>query len=357
MIFRLLSGVGAFAHLGDAVLSPFLTFKKLQNHLVARGARVAGALVIGVVFAILGAGSVANGNEGAANPTPTTYTIAELADNHDLGGKVYATVTATLADEYVRVTKDGSYDHSEFIIGDPTTNQCLVVVSRLTEPQMSARLSADGTVTLTGMLRTDSSEIQEAIDTLGTDASSFHIDTNVLLREGDTPANPTQMYALAVALFAIALLLLVGWAIGYLVFRPAKARQGFSTSGMTEAIPVHVTGLVPQFTNGIRTREKGGELRLATFMADASQAHEAPVDIVFKTRAGNRGLRLMPGLTSARLGKAYPLKGSRPAIRLHFGRYKLILSFDTEQARDMAFDQLRISSRLMPSADGTTLGA
>lgn len=355
VLFRLLSGLGAIAHIGDVFVALFTTLKKPNANLRAGGARIAGALVIAVILAVLAGGAIINGNEGAANPNPTTYTVSELADNHDLGGKVYATITATLADDYVRVTKNGNYDHSEYIIGDQSTGKCMIVVSKLSDLDMDIRVRTDGTVTLTGMLRTDQGEIQDAIDTMGTHAIGYDLNPTVLLREGETPASPTVMYSLAGVLGVLTAILLIGWAIGYLVFRPSKGRQGLLTSGMAGPVPVHVTGLIPGYANGIRAREKNAELELPVFMGDPALAPVPPVDLLYKTRSGNQGLRLMPGTTSATLGTAYPLRGPRPAIRIRFNKYKLILSFDSEQARDQAFDQLKLSGPMTPGTDGATL--
>jgi hypothetical protein len=357
MLFRLLSGIGAIAHLGDAIIAPFVAFKKPGDRLVAAGARLAGALAIAVVLLVGACVALVAGDEGAANTQPTTYTVSQLASTPDLNGRVYATVTAALAQDYVRVTKDGTYAYSEYIVGDTNSGKCLIVESKHPETEMDALVAEDGTVTLTGMLRTDTKEIKEALDTLGTTGSAYDVNKAVLLKEGDTPANPTLMYAITGTLTAVAAVLLIGWGIGYLVFRPTKPRTSLMSTGMAEPIPVHVTGLIPSYMNGVRAREMQAELRLAQLLGEIPAGEEPPVDLVYRTRQGNRGLRLMPGTAKAAMGKAYPLKGSRPAIRLKFDKYKLILSFDNELARDQAFDQIKLSGHLNPTTDGAVLSA
>ena len=357
MPYRLLALFGAFAHLGDAILTPFTTFKKPRDKLVAAGARVSGALVLAALLAIGGSVAFVTGNEGSTNKTTTVYSIDQLSRNPDLGGKIYATVSATMDQDYVAVYNDKKYDSSDYILCDPSSLNCLIVVSKKTETEMSNLVHDDGSVTLTGMLRADSGEVESARTTLGTKVDGLTINTNILLREGDTPANPTVMYSIAAVAGLLALFLFIGWAIGFMVFRPAKKRDGFSTSGMTANLPIHVTGLIPGWMNGMRTLDKKAELRLPNVDPAAPAAVAPPIDLVWATKKAETGIRLLPGTTQAVIGTAYPIGGARPAIRVRFGKYKLIFAFDTAAARDQAFDQFRISAPMATSPDGTTANA
>jgi hypothetical protein len=52
------------------------------------------------------------------------------------------------------------------------------------------------------------------------------------------------------------------------------------------------------------------------------------------------------------LGTAYPVTGARPAIKARFGRYDIVISFESEVARDAAFDQIRATGGLTYSPNG-----
>lgn len=356
MVFRLLSAIGAFAHFGDAILAPFLKGNRPAAKLRAGGARIAGSLVIAVILGFVVAGTATAGNEGANNTKPTVWTIDQLAGKPDLGGKVYATITGTIGDYYVDTYKGSDYQWTDYVVGNPDSANCIIVESKKPEAEMSKLVSASGEVTLTGMLRNDSKEVGDAIRTLGSNADGLKINDTILLKEGDTPADPTTMYSIAGVCGVITLLLLVGWAIRFLVFRPAATRAGMTTSGMAAAIPVRVTGLIPGRLNGIRAREMKAELQLPTGTDPAATAG-APVGLVWATKAGVNGFPLVPGTSGVQIGTAYPFSGEKPALRLRYDSFKLVLTFDSEQSRDMAFDQLRASSGLNPGPTGASAGA
>jgi hypothetical protein len=353
MLYRLLSVLGAFAHLGDAIVAPFVRFNKPRQTLRAAGARLSGALVIAIVLAIAAIAAVGVGNEGSANTSPTTYSIDQLSGSPDLGGKIYVTMSGVLDGDYVDTYVSDKYDSSDYLLCDESSLNCIVVVSKLPESDMARIASTDGSVTLTGMLRSDSKEVADALRTLGTKVSTLKVYSGILLRQGDTPANPTLMYGIAAIAGVLGLALLIGWAIGFLVFRPAKSRQGFSTSGMADTIPVKVTGIIPSFVNGIRAREKRAELRVPIADPGATPTGTQELDLVWTGRKGAlSGLRLDPATISATIGHAYPFKGAKPALQIKVAKYKLILTFDSEQARDQAFDQFRTSAGLTMSPEG-----
>jgi hypothetical protein len=343
MVFRFLSGIGAVAHLADLLLSG-ATFPKPGPDLKARGARIAGALVVAVILAgcALFAGGV--GVEGANNREPTVYTVDQLSGNPDLHGKVYATITATIGADYVDTYKNDSYQYSDYVIGNPDTGNCIIVESKKPEADMEKLIAADGSVTLTGMLRSDSKEVEDALRTLGTKADGLTISKAVLLKEGETPANAEAMFVLTGILAAIAALLFVGWAIRYLVFRPSAAATSPFAAPMTGPIKVHATGLIPGYAHGIRAREMNAVLQVPESPEGAAMSGPGPVDLVWQRKLTVNGVRLTPGTTGVEAGKAYPFRSVRPAIRLKFLRYRLVLSFDSEQDRDAALAQLRASA-------------
>jgi hypothetical protein len=95
------------------------------------------------------------------------------------------------------------------------------------------------------------------------------------------------------------------------------------------------------------------ELQVPAPNLEAAQG-AAPVDLVWQTKRGPTGVRLPSGTSQVVMGFAYPVRGKRPSIRVKFDKYRLIFTFDNEQARDQAFDQLRVSSGLVAAADGAS---
>jgi hypothetical protein len=345
MVFRLLSGIGAIAHVGDFLLSG-VKFADPGPHLVARGARIAGALVVAAILAGCAALSGAAGLEGDVNRRPTVYTVDQLfgvssAVAPDLHGKTYATITATISQHYVDTYQYDTYKYSDYLIGNPATGNYIVVESKKSEAEMAKQIHGDGTVTLTGMIQADRSEVASAIHTLGTKAADLNVSLVILLKEGETPPNPESMFIQAGLLAAVAALLFVGWAIGYLVFRPgaiASAPFGASVGG---PIKVHVTGLIPGVAHGIRTREKKAFIQMP--LADGPQLGPNWVDLTWHEGSGWTSLRLAPGISRVDAGMAYPLTGRRPSVRVRFLGYALILSFDTEESRNLVYSHLRSS--------------
>lgn len=141
-------------------------------------------------------------------------------------------------------------------------------------------------------------------------------------------------------------------AVGYVVFKPAGSRNSITAEPGTGFMPVRVTGLVSGYRNGRRTRELRAELRVPPTDPVLGQP---PIEIVWKTgNTAMAGIQLVPGTTRIVMGTAYPVSGARPAMKVRFGKYDIILSFDSEQARDAAFDQLRLLAGLVPSPDGAS---
>jgi hypothetical protein len=359
MLNRLLSVAGFVAHIGDAIIGPF-RLSRPRTQLVAGTARVPGALLIGVVLGVCAVASFTGATYADANKEPTTYTIEQLTSGADRGGKDYATVTGTLYDYYVDETFNGKYQYTYYLLGDRTNDgtKWIVVRSGMSETQMEELVSADGTVTLTGMVASDSDAVDSALRTLGT-RSPDGVDPARVLREGDRPLQAGTLYTIAGLCGLIGLLLLGCWlatlSVGYVVFRPAANRHSLVSPPGSGFLPVRVTGLISGYANGRRARE----LRAQLHVPQANPAAGAqPMDLVWQTmRSGWAGVRLTPGVASEGMGTAYPVTGARPAIKARFGKFDIILSFDNELARDAAFDQFRASAGLIASPDGASASA
>jgi hypothetical protein len=354
MPLRLLSWFGWVAHFGDLVTGPFKRRAPSQK-LVAGTARVPGALVVAIILGAIATATLATAVRSDAEKTPATYSIEQLTTLRDRGGRDNATVTGTIYKYYVQETS-GSSTFTYFLLGAATGSgqtRWIVVRSNRTDLEMDGLASADGTWTLTGMLTDDSSAVAATLGTLGTDAPGL-VDPSVVLHEGETPLQAVPLFAAGGSSGFVGLLLLASWlitlAVGYVAFRPATARLS-PISGPGEGfLPVRVTGLVSGYRNGRRTRELRAELRVPP--ADTVEG-PAPLDLVWANRAGGKvGVHLVPGIATIAMGTAFPVLGERPAIRARFGAFDIVLSFESELARDAAFDQMVATAGLVTAPSG-----
>jgi hypothetical protein len=351
---RLLSLFGFVAHLGDAIISPF----RLASHsavLRAGTARIPGSVVVAVLLGGVAVASFTGATYAEANREPTTYTVGQLIRGDDRGGKDYATVTGPIYAGWVTETDRSSGDiHTFFLMGDSAGSAWIVVKTDITPAQMTLRVQAspDGAVTLTGMLRDDRSAVTSMLSTLA--EPKLAVDATLVLNDGEKPLQAGPLYTTAATCGAIGLLLLCCWlmtlAVGYVTFRPAASRQSPLSAPGAGMLPVRVTGLISGYRNGKRARELRAELRVPT--TDPA-AGPPPIDLVWQTvRSGPTGIRLIPGVTAMILGTAYPVTGARPAIKARFGRYDIVISFESEVARDAAFDQIRATGGLTYGPNG-----
>jgi hypothetical protein len=357
-VSKYLSLFGFIAHFGDLVTNPFKrTF--LRQKLGAGSARIPGALVIGLILCAVSVGTLATAVKSDMAKDQVAYSIAQLTpDGSDRAGKDYATVTGTLYEYYVDETTNGARKYTYYLLGGTNNvggTAWIVVRSNRTDTDMEQLVSADGSVTLAGMLTSDRDGVYAAIHALGSDSPGSP-DPSLVLREGEKPLPALPLYAIGLISGPLGLLLLLSWlmtlAVGYVVFKPAGSRNSLTAEPGTGFMPVRVTGLVSGYRNGRRTRELRAELRVPP--TDPA-AGPPPIELVWPNGKNSAaGIRLVPGTTRIVMGTAYPAGGARPAIKARFGGFDIILSFDTEQARDAAFDQLRSLADLVPSPDGAS---
>jgi hypothetical protein len=354
MLYRLLSALGAVAHLPDAAMS-----KLFRRHIpwaapTAGAARIAMPMILGSVLALLFIAAVATWTESAANPYPADYTVSGLASSPDLHGRIWARISGDLHPRYVEYEDfSGDYDHSDYLRCESEGRECLVVLSHRRDDEISAEAGFDMSVTFTGMLRADPDEVNSLLDTPGGNLSGLDINRTYILVEGQAPGDARAMAALAIVSGGLGAPLLIGWMIGYVVFRPSR-QQPQPGAGMAGPLPVRVTGLLVGPGGGVRAREMRAELRPGEIHPDAAAAGWAPpVDLWWISGHDFTVVRLTPTITAGVAGTAYPFAGARPALRARFGGFKLIFEFDDEAARDAAYAQLQRSalySSPMPAA-------
>jgi hypothetical protein len=346
LLYRILSLLGAIAHLPDAAIAPLASRFRQGRALAASNAQIPLPMILSVLLAIAAGVSYVLGAEAAANPSPTPYTVTALAANPDLGGKIWATIHGTLHPNFVDYqTTGGDYDHTDYLICDVDSRDCLVVVSRDPHLETAVSLGISDTMTFTGMLRSNSKEVDSAARILGTSVSSVHVNPSLVLNDEERPvADAPTAFAIAIVAVVLLIPLFIGWAIGYLVFRPSGTEPQ-PVGAMAGPLPVRVTGLVMGPGAGLRARQLPAELRPGETSPEAAAAGAPPpLDLYFSRGKTQWMTRLTPGLGEGKTGRAYPFLGSKPAVRVKFLKYKLIFGFDDEASRDRAYEQMRRSS-------------
>jgi hypothetical protein len=354
-LYRILAYVGWVAHLFDM----FGANRKREGakpQPYAGKARFGMATLFGFFAVVAVVLAVGNAVEGASNPNAVTYTIDQIVDSpNGIGSRNYATVTGTVYDWMVETTKGDKYDHATYIVGNPETDKWILVQTWKAESDFEAMVKDDGTITVTGMLRSDSKEVKAALDELGSNVPSVNITKVVVLNEGQTPASPYAMIAIALVGALVAIVMFLGWWLKFLPFKPLAMRTSMATQGMSAPISVRATGIISRFEGGDRAFEQAAQLQSYPVDPAAPAPTPSPVDLVWTDGQGLTGTRFMPGVSEAVMGTAWSRRGPRPAIALKFVGKRIVIDFDDEASRDTAFDQLRYSTGMAVSPEGAAL--
>ena len=254
--------------------------------------------------------------------------------------------------------------------------------------------------TMTGLLRREERTVDDAESVEGFDFGALDLqvsDRYVLDEPAGAGAAPLA-FVLAAALAAVALVIVIGLAGGYLVYRRSAAAlpAAQTTLAAGERIPLRITGVVQTPTGRLHVREvPGGLVRFVLGREVAPEAPEMPEDphatdapdvpespgvadpsdspepvdageppdgpssippdmppattVVVERTGYPHGVELGRGqLAALSIGEVMPLRGPRPAIRVEAGTGPLLLSFDTDAERDRAAAELLGEAGLGP---------
>ena len=218
-----------------------------------------------------------------------------------------------------------------------------------------------------------------------------------VLDEAVPPGSAPLAFVLAIGLTALAGIILVGLAGGYLIYRRSAATLPVpaTTLGPGDRIPVRISGLVRTPTGIGHVREAPGDLirfvlgrqiePTATEPRDDGPRHdepprrvgrpdrwtpsadEAPPDaatpppdtdaaiattLIVERSDASEGVALGLGeLQRLSSGQVMTFRAPRPALRVVAGTGPLLLSFDTEAERDRAAAELLDESGFGPDGD------
>lgn len=289
-------------------------------------------------------------------------TLVDLARRLPSGG-TSAEVSGAWLGSYVGVCTDDpdldgvcdpdEEDQYEILIFDRVSRHAIrVLVNDI--PEFSAAS------TITGSLRRAERAVDAAKQAVGMDLASLDLNVSdrYVLEEAGGPGSAPLAFALAGGLFALAAVILVGLAGGYLIYQRSDARPPISSMTLEagEGIPVRITGRLRTPTGLEHVREAPGRLirfvsgRPIVDHAEAPQGAAAVTTTLIVQRDGHpHGVALGPGeVTRLSLGRVMALRAPRPAVRVIAGTGPLLLSFDSEGERDRAASELLDETGLGP---------
>jgi hypothetical protein len=273
---------------------------------------------------------------------------------------------------------DGDCTHDEadlwdVLIYDPVSKKAVTVLTA-TSPEFSL-------ATFTGVLRRAPNRVAEAqvVQNEPVRLSDYGVTVSpdYLLSDGDRPGDPVLLFALAVIAAAVAAVIAVGVAGGYLRFRPGGALPpAASELPAGGRIPLRITGDLRTPRGFGHVREAPADLvRFAMVPVEAEQPDrpatpavpevppatpapelspmpapelpptlgpdQPPTTLIIERGGRPEGVAVGRGeLTAMEAGTVYPFRGARPALRLTAGTGTLLVSFDSHTARDVAAAEL-----------------
>jgi hypothetical protein len=223
--------------------------------------------------------------------------------------------------------------------------------------------------TLTGLLRREERAVDDArtgalydFDTLDLDVSDRYV-----LDETAAGGTASLAFGLAGAIAALAGVILVGLAGGYLIYRRSERSLPLPATslGPGERIPLRISGILRTPRGVEHVREAPGDLIrfvLGRPVATSDEApfptseldrpaDEAPVatTLIVERATPPQGVAVGLGeLTRLSSGQVMTFRAPRPALRVVAATGPLLLSFDTEAERDRAAAELLDEAGLGP---------
>jgi len=267
----------------------------------------------------------------------------------------------------VDTDEDGSCDLSEtdryeIVVFDPTTRHAVRAYV--------ADIPEFTDATMTGLLRREERAVDDAVTTrgLGFDDFDLVVSDRYVLDDAAAPRRAPLAFGLAAVLFVVALIIVVGLAGGYLIYRKGDGRlpAPATTLGPGERMPLRISGVVRTPTGLEHVREAPGDLVRFVLGHPASggtvDAPEAPsqpdlaavpdspevvdpsavMTTLIVERSGHpHGLEVgMGSVQRLSSGLAMTFREPRPAVRVVAATGPLVLSFDTDAERDRAAAEL-----------------
>ena len=297
-----------------------------------------------------------------AGTLPPTGTTVELN-----GARLGAWIGVCRHDPSIDVScPSDEQDLFEILVFDRASRHAIRVLVR-DLPEFTA--DAD----LTGLLRREERAVDDARTGAQVDFSTLDLTVSdrYVLDDATTAGTAPLTFALAGLVAALAGVLLVGWAGGYLIYRRSGLCLPVPATSLAagERIPLRITGVLRTPTGLERVREAPGAIirfvlgrpvttsHAVDAAGDSAEAdeHEGTVDpvvdppvattLIVERTDTPQGIAVGSGeLKRLSSGQVMTLRAPRPALRVVAATGPLFLSFDTEAERDRAAAELLVES-------------
>jgi hypothetical protein len=257
----------------------------------------------------------------------------------------------------------GDVDRYEITVFDRASHHAIRVL-------LDAPPEFGGDATITGSLRRAERSVDFATQTKGLDLAGLglRVSDRYILDEAGGRGSAPVAFAVAAGLVALAVVILIGLAGGYMIYRrsdePLPPPATMLAAG--EGIPVRITGRVRTPSGQEHVREAPGRLirfvtgrRVADADVDAGGPAAAPAvlttTLIVQRDRQPHGVGLGLGqLRRLSRGRVMTLRAPRPAVRVVAETGPLLLSFDTDEERDRASAELLAETGLGPDGKAHT---
>ena len=317
---RLVSAGGALAYtLGGRAKIPVLSRWPIVPF-------VAAVLITGVGAILFDGGRVA-----LTNPAPANATLYQVANGSVPDGREWVTVSGVLQPGPHEVHNKNSTDYI-YVITDPDSATSILV--RSDNKPLDAAPGAEFTVSAL-IKGSDLMSFVYDWNTLSPWTSwaksnypSLKVASNLFLDANQSPQSALYV-PLGIGVWLIALWLVIGFLVGYVVFIASDRRWGDPSATYPDKPAwVRVSGAtVDHGGTFAHWRETVGVIKPPDYVAEQGLV-VIESDVLPAIKIDPKAIR------EARPGTVFPWRGERPAIRLRSAGGPLVISFDDAATRD-----------------------
>jgi hypothetical protein len=336
---RVLSGFGAVAYV-VAFLSGYISFitGRAIRRISGDKRRLPGRwpiapIAVAAVVALLGLYLLNRGIVSLQNPSPVPATLAQIVANDVPGGQEWVTVSGVLESGSIDASYKNAPTDRVYVIDEGSGTAGLMVRSAQPLGQPGTRVTVTGDLagaTLQDQVVSNRNTLEPWFRQAAGTFPSVHVINSVYMDANVSPGSSEQV-PLALLIFLASALLVVGAVVGYVVFIPSGSQTDPGSPYPVEDAPVSVSGLtVGDEGRVVWLRKNLGTIEVPDHDDNWTEAGPIVIDCQWMD-----AVEFYSGdVEQVELGTMLPMRGPSPAIRVRFGRSRLIIGFDDTATRD-----------------------
>jgi hypothetical protein len=288
---------------------------------------------VAAVIALLGLYYLNLGIVSLQNPSPVPVALAQIASNNIPGGQEWVTVSGVVEPGSIDASyKNAPTDHV-YVIDNGSGTAGLLIRSAQPLGQPGTRVTVTGDLagaTLQDHFVSNPNTLQPWLRQAVSIFPAVHVIDRVYMDANESPGSSEQVL-LALMIFLAATLLVAGAVVGYVVFIPSRNQTDPSSPYPVEDAPVSVSGLtVGDAGRLVWLRKNPATIEVPDHDDKWTEAGPIVIDCQWMDP-----VEFYSGdVTQVELGTVLPMHGPSPAIRVRFGRSRLIIGFDDTATRD-----------------------